>query len=81
MRILLTGVAGFIGMHVAVRLLKDGHEVIGIDNLNDYYDVRLKQARLAHIGNPNQFHFVKLDLCDRAGLNRLFAERRPRDCD
>ena len=77
MRILLTGVAGFIGMHVAVRLLADGHEVIGIDNLNDYYDVRLKQARLTHIGNPNQFHFAKLDLCDRAGINRIFAERRP----
>ena len=77
MRILVTGVAGFIGMHVAVRLLADGHEVIGIDNLNDYYDVRLKQARLAHIGTPNQFYFEKLDLCDRAGINRLFAERRP----
>jgi len=77
MRILVTGVAGFIGMHVAVRLLADGHEVIGMDNLNDYYDVRLKQARLAHIGSPNQFHFEKLDLCDRAGINRLFAERRP----
>ena len=77
MRILVTGVAGFIGMHVAVRLLADGHEVIGIDNLNDYYDVRLKQARLAHIGSPNQFHFEKQDLCDRAGINRLFAERRP----
>jgi len=77
MRILVTGVAGFIGMHVAVRLLADGHEVIGMDNLTDYYDVRLKQARLAHIGSPNQFHFEKLDLCDRAGINRLFAERRP----
>ena len=77
MRILVTGVAGFIGMHVAVRLLADGHEVIGIDNLNDYYDVRLKQARLANIGSPNQFYFEKLDLCNRAGINRLFAERRP----
>jgi UDP-glucuronate 4-epimerase len=77
MRILVTGVAGFIGMNVAVRLLADGHEVNGIDNLNDYYDVRLKQARLAHIGSPNQFYFEKLDLCDRAGINRLFAERRP----
>ena len=77
MRILVTGVAGFIGMHVAVRLLAEGHEVIGMDNLNDYYDVRLKQARLAHICSSNQFHFEKLDLCDRAGINRLFAERRP----
>jgi len=77
MRILVTGVAGFIGMHVAVRLLADGHEVIGLDNLNDYYDVLLKKARLAHIGSPNQFHFEKLDLCNRAEINRLFAERRP----
>ena len=77
MRILVTGVAGFIGMHVAMRLLADGHEVIGIDNLNDYYDVRLKQARLAHIGSPNQFHFHKLDLVDRGGMNALFAETRP----
>jgi len=77
MRILVTGAAGFIGMHVAVRLLADGHEVIGIDNLNDYYDVRLKQARLAHIGSPNQFHFEKLDLYDRAGINRIYAETRP----
>jgi UDP-glucuronate 4-epimerase len=77
MRILVTGVAGFIGMHVAMRLLADGHEVIGLDNINDYYDVRLKQARLAHIGSPNQFHFHKLDLVDRDGINTLFAETRP----
>ena len=77
MRILVTGVAGFIGMHVATRLLADGHEVIGLDNINDYYDVRLKQARLAHIGSPNQFHFHKLDLVDRDGINTLFAETRP----
>ena len=77
MRILVTGVAGFIGMHVAMRLLADGHEVIGLDNINDYYDVRLKQARLAHIGSPNQFHFHKLDLADRDGITNLFAERRP----
>ena len=77
MRILVTGVAGFIGMHVAMRLLADGHEVIGLDNINDYYDVRLKQARLAHIGSPNQFHFHKLDLADRDGITNLFAETRP----
>ena len=73
MRILVTGVAGFIGMHVAMRLLANGHEVIGLDNINDYYDVRLKQARLAHIGSPNQFHFHKLDLADRDGITSLFA--------
>ena len=77
MRILVTGVAGFIGMHVAMRLLADGHEVIGLDNINDYYDVRLKQARLAHIGSPNQFHFHKLDLADRDGITNLFSETRP----
>jgi UDP-glucuronate 4-epimerase len=77
MRILVTGVAGFIGMHVAMRLLADGHEVIGLDNINDYYDVRLKQARLAHIGSPNQFHFHKLDLADRDGITSLFADAQP----
>ena len=73
----MTGVAGFIGMHVAMRLLADGHEVIGLDNINNYYDVRLKQARLAHIGSPNQLHFHKLDLADRDGITNLFSETRP----
>ena len=77
MRILVTGVAGFIGMHVTLRLLRDGHEVAGLDNLNDYYDVGLKQARLDHIGSPNQFAFDKLDLADRGGINTLFTEFRP----
>ena len=77
MRILVTGVAGFIGMHVTLRLLNDGHEVAGLDNLNDYYDVGLKQARLDHIGSPNQFAFHKLDLADRDGINTLFTEFRP----
>lgn len=77
MKILVTGVAGFIGMHVAVRLLNDGHEVAGLDNLNDYYDVSLKRARLKHIGSPNQFDFHKMDLADRDGLNELFQDFRP----
>ena len=77
MRILVTGVAGFIGMHVTLRLLNDGHEVAGLDNLNDYYDVGLKQARLDHIGSPNQFAFHKLDLADRDGINTLFTEFQP----
>ena len=57
MKILVTGVAGFIGMHVALRLLNDGHEVVGLDNLNDYYDVDLKHARLKEIGNSERFSF------------------------
>ena len=77
MKILVTGVAGFIGMHVTLRLLNDGHEVVGLDNLNDYYDVNLKQARLEHIGSPNQFTFHKFDLADRDAMNTLFSEFRP----
>ena len=77
MRILVTGVAGFIGMHTALRLLNEGHEVTGLDNLNDYYDVNLKQARLKHIGSPNQFSFHKLDLADRDGINPIFNQCRP----
>lgn len=77
MKILVTGVAGFIGMHTALRLLNDGHEVAGLDNLNDYYDVNLKKARLKHIGSPNQFSFLKLDLADRDGISTLFNEFRP----
>ncbi len=77
MRILVTGAAGFIGMHVALRLLKDGHTVIGLDNLNDYYDVSLKQARLANIGMPDGFTFYKMDLADWEALNRLFSDHEP----
>lgn len=77
MRILITGAAGFIGFHLARRLLKDGHEVIGIDNLNNYYDPALKEARLKVIeGAPgaSSFRFHKLDLADAAGLEKLFAQ-------
>ena len=77
MKILVTGVAGFIGMHVALRLLNDGHEVVGLDNLNDYYDVDLKHARLKEIGNSERFSFFKLDLTNRNGINELFKENRP----
>ena len=61
----------------ALRLLNDGHEVTGLDNLNDYYDVNLKQARLKHIGRPKQFAFHKLDLADRDGINTVFNKCRP----
>ena len=77
MKILVTGVAGFIGMHVTLRLLNDGYEVAGIDNLNDYYDVNLKHSRLQHITNLSNFLFQKLDLADREGMNSLFSELRP----
>ncbi|SFD12303.1 NAD-dependent epimerase [Pragia fontium] len=73
MKFLVTGAAGFIGFHVSQRLLSLGHEVVGIDNLNDYYDVSLKEARLALIEEHPQFRFIKLDLADREGMAALFA--------
>ncbi len=78
MKILLTGVAGFIGYHVAERLLARGDEVVGLDNLNAYYDVRLKEARLARLTGRPGFSFHRLDLADRAGIEDLFAQTRPR---
>ena len=77
MRILLTGVAGFIGMHTAIRLIEDGHQVIGIDNLNSYYDVSLKQARLEHIGRSQAFSFTRADLSDRQAVEDIFASNQP----
>ena len=73
--ILVTGVAGFIGFHTAIRLLERGERVIGLDNLNDYYDVRLKKARLAKLKPFSLFSFTKLDLADRAGMKKLFAKQ------
>ena len=75
MKVLVTGVAGFIGMHTAQRLLARGDEVLGIDNLNDYYDVQLKRDRLAQLTPHAAFNFVQLDLADRAGMADLFAQR------
>jgi UDP-glucuronate 4-epimerase len=72
MRILVTGAAGFIGYHVCKRLLEDGYEVDGLDNLNDYYDVRLKEDRLAGLAPYGAFSFHRLDLGDRAGMETLF---------
>jgi UDP-glucuronate 4-epimerase len=77
MRILVTGAAGFIGYHTAKALLDRGDEVVGLDNLNSYYDSSLKEARLGLLQGRNGFSFHKLDLADRAGMERLFAETRP----
>ncbi|MEJ2201780.1 MAG: NAD-dependent epimerase [Desulfuromonadaceae bacterium] len=75
-RILVTGAAGFIGFHFCQRLLARGDQVVGLDNLNDYYDVSLKQARLARLeGQPN-FRFVQLELADQAKIAELFATER-----
>jgi UDP-glucuronate 4-epimerase len=77
MRILVTGAAGFIGYHTAKALAERNQEVVGIDNLNSYYDVSLKEARLAQLEGSPGFSFRKLDLADREGMERLFAEVRP----
>jgi len=74
--ILVTGAAGFIGFHVARRLAAAGRAVVGLDNLNAYYDPALKQARLDALAKEREFRFVKLDLADRAGVAALFAEHR-----
>ena len=73
-RILVTGAAGFIGMHTATRLLDRGDEVVGLDNLNDYYQVQLKQDRLARLNERDGFSFVRLGLEDRDGIAKLFAD-------
>ena len=75
--ILVTGAAGFIGYHLCRRLLADGVAVTGLDNLNDYYDPALKQARLDQLREFPAFSFRRLDLADRAGMETLFAELRP----
>lgn len=76
MKILVTGAAGFIGMHVAKRLLGRGDEVVGVDNLNDYYDVGLKEARLAQLAPFPGFRFLRQDIADREGMAQLFAAER-----
>ncbi len=76
MKVLVTGAAGFIGMTASLRLLARGDEVVGLDNLNDYYDVRLKQDRLARLTPHERFRFVKLDVADREGMARLFELER-----
>jgi UDP-glucuronate 4-epimerase len=76
LKILLTGAAGFIGYHTALRLLTGGYEVVGLDNLNDYYDVSLKKARLALLAKQPAFRFVQIDLTDRAALATLFEKEK-----
>ena len=75
-KILVTGAAGFIGFHTSERLLARGDTVVGLDNVNDYYDPTLKEARLARLQGQPGFTFVKMDLGDRAGIERLFATER-----
>lgn len=75
MKFLVTGAAGFIGFHTSQRLLEAGHEVVGIDNMNDYYDVNLKQSRLDLLQSP-LFSFHKIDLADREGMAELFVSEK-----
>ena len=77
MKILVTGTAGFIGSHVAPLLLARGDEVIGFDNLNDYYDPTLKQARLARLQALPGYTHVTADLADRAAVEKVFANFKP----
>ena len=76
-RVLVTGAAGFIGYHVARRLLERGDSVASLDNLNDYYDVSLKQARLERLAGRDNFRFTRLDVADRAGCEQLFSREKP----
>ena len=76
MKYLVTGAAGFIGNFVAERLCNDGHEVVGLDNLNDYYDPALKLARLDRIKHLDNFRFIKMDISDREGIANLFEDEK-----
>ena len=75
-KILVTGAGGFIGFHVSMRLLHDGHEVVGLDNMNDYYDVGLKRSRQAILLKQPHFRFVEQSLEKKSGLDELFRQER-----
>ena len=75
--VMVTGAAGFVGFHLSQRLLRDGRAVVGVDSVNEYYDPRLKEARLAQLEGLPGFRFVRLDLVDRAATEKLFAEVKP----
>ena len=77
MKILITGTAGFIGNQLAIRLLERGDEVIGIDNLNDYYDVSLKEARLARVKDHDRFTDVRISIEDREAMEATFKKHKP----
>jgi len=75
--VILTGAAGFIGMHVARRLLAQGRRVVGIDNLNDYYDPQLKRDRLATLAGDKAFECHQVDVADKPKIDALFDRHRP----
>lgn len=76
MKVLVTGAAGFIGMHTSKRLLDEGYEVVGLDNMNNYYDPKLKEYRLNQLIPYDNFRFIKMDLCDREGVAKIFSDEK-----
>ena len=76
-KILVTGCAGFIGMHLCQRLLDEGHDIIGLDNLNSYYSVELKKDRLKNLLNYKNFKFYKIDIIDGGDVDKVFQDFKP----
>lgn len=77
MKVLVTGAAGFIGSATSKKLLSQGHQVFGIDNLNNYYDVKLKEARLSRLENEKSFDFNKIDIADKEDLFQVIKDFKP----